>query len=404
MGTSFTVKLIAEADVADKDAILAEIEAELATINKRMSTYDPDSELSRWNAARTTDWFAVSAETAAVVNHALRIGRLTDGAFDVTLDPLIRLWQFGPGAKNLATAEDNKIVPPHADIAKTLRLVGFTQIETRSDPPAVRKKLAEMQIDLSGIAKGYAVDRVAAVLERHGYRNYMVEIGGEVRTSGHNLAGRLWRIGIETPTSGIRKIESVVSMGKGGIGLGAMATSGDYRNYFERDGVRYSHLLDPRFGRPITHRLASVTVLAETCAEADALATGLVVLGPDAGFELAQSQGIAAAFIVRVDDGFEQKRTSHWPADDVPDKTEETAGQGSVITTYVAAFLVLAALMLALSIGPILRKRKMQCSCKTASQIMNATDPRREKSEPAHPKSSPLLPILPDDADEIRRQ
>ena len=399
MGTSFTVKLIADADADGKDAVLAEIEAALAAINAQMSTYDPDSELSRWNAARTSDWIPVSAEMVAVVCEAVRIGGLTEGAFDVTLDPLVRLWQFGPGELGSITSEETKTVPSQEDIEKKLRLVGYSKIHARLDPPSVRKELAEMQVDLSGIAKGFGVDRVAAVLQRHDYHNYMVEIGGEVRTSGHNLAGRPWKIGIESPTSGIRKIDSVVT-----LGTCSMATSGDYRNYFEQDGVRYSHLLDPRSGRPITHRLASVTVLAETCAEADALATGLMVLGPKAGFDLAQSHDMAAAFVVRTGDGFEQKRTSHWPRE-VQSQSDEPAksGRAATIMSFVAAFFVFAAVMLAFSIGPILRKRKMQCSCKTARQIMNATDPSRKKPETAHPQSSPLLPILPEDGDEIRR-
>ena len=404
MGTSFTVKLVADPEAIDADAILAEIEETLDAVNARMSTYDGDSELSRWNAAPTTDWFAVSAETAAVVAEALRIGRVTEGAFDVTLDPLVRLWQFGPDAINSATPRENKKIPRQEDIEKALRLVGFSQIESRADPPAVRKGRPDMRVDLSGIAKGHGVDRMARVLQRRGFGDYMVEIGGEIRTAGHNRSGRPWQIGIESPTSHSRAIESVVA-----LGTRSMATSGDYRNYFERHGVRYSHLLDPRNGRPLRHRLASVTVLAETCAEADALATGLMVLGPAAAYDLAQSRhmqsrGIAASFIVRADDGFEQKRTSNWPAADASDKSEAAPAGTSIITAFVAAFIVLAATMLALSIGPIIRKRKMQCSCKTAQQIMDATDPRQKKPQPTHPQSSPLLPILPNDADEVRRQ
>ena len=317
----------------------------------------------------------------------------------MTLDPLVRLWQFGPRANESTTPKETKRIPDDEEINTALRLVGFSQIESRADPPAVRKGRAQMRVDLSGIAKGHGVDRVARLLEGHGFGNYMVEIGGEIRTAGHNLAGEPWRIGIESPTSAARAIDSVVAMG-----TRSMATSGGYRNYFELGGVRYSHLLDPRNGRPITHRLASVTVLAATCAEADALATGLMVLGPEAGYDLAQSQGIAAAFIVRGDDGFVQKHTSHWPDDEASETSEEPPRGTTMITAFVAAFIVLAAAMLALSIGPIIRKRKMQCSCKTARQIMDATDPRRKKPEPTHPKSSPLLPILPDDWDEIQRR
>lgn len=406
MGTNYTVKIVTDSsNTTENSATRDEIQQTLDAVNACMSTYDRNSELSRWNASQTTDWFPVSAETAAVVAEAVRIGRLTDGTFDVTLAPLVRLWQFGPQPSDATTIpRKTKTVPGDAEINKTLRLVGFSKIESRDNPPAVRKQRAEMQVDLSGIAKGYGVDRVAQVLERRGLSNYMVEIGGEIRTAGHNLAGEPWRIGIELPTPDARTIDSVVA-----LGTRSLATSGDYRNYFEQDGVRYSHLLDPRNGRPITHRLASVTVLAETCAEADALATAFMVLGTEAGFGLAQSpeirsQGIAAAFIIRTDDGFEQIRTSNWPVDDAPDISDAARTGTSIITAFVATFIVLAAVMLALAIGPIIRKRKMQCSCKTAQQIMDATDPRRKITEPVNPKSSPLLPILPHDPEEIRRR
>ncbi|MBN2293016.1 MAG: FAD:protein FMN transferase [Pirellulales bacterium] len=401
MGTSYTVKLVTDSHSIDNAEIREEIRKTLDEINARMSTYDPDSELSRWNDAETTDWFPVSEETAAVTAEAIRIGRVTEGAFDVTLDPLVRLWQFGPRDSNLATEKDTDRIPNNEEIKDTLQLVGFSQIESRTNPPAVRKRKARIRVDLSGIAKGYGVDRMAELLKHRGFENYMVEIGGEIRASGHNLAGRPWRIGIESPKSGTREIDSIVD-----LGTRAMATSGDYRNYFEKDGVRYSHLLDPRNGRPISHRLASVTVLAETCAEADALATGLMVLGPDTGFDLArspdfESRGIAAAFIVRNDDGFVQKKTANWPLADIAEKTEPASTGASMITAFLAALIVLAAAMLALSIGPIIRKRKMQCSCKTARQIMKATDPRHKKPHSSNPKTSPLLPILPNDSDDL---
>ena len=313
MGTTYTVKVITDGRPPDKNAIGSALKRSLAAVNKQMSTYDPDSELSRWNTSQSTDWFEVSADTAAVVAEAVRIGRLSRGAFDVTVDPLVRLWNFGPADSKNASA-DGKVskqtnkIPDDEKIEDALRRVGYSKIESRSNPPAVRKQIAEMHVDLSGIAKGYAVDRLARLLESRGFHDYMVEVGGEIRTAGHNLAGVGWQIAVEAPVAGRRKIDFVIPLENR-----AMATSGDYRNYFEKDSVRYSHLIDPRTGRPIRHRLASVTVLSDTCAEADAFATGLMVLGPDEGYKLAESLGLAAAFIVKTDVGFEQKRTSNWP-------------------------------------------------------------------------------------------
>ena len=187
---------------------------------------------------------------------------------------------------------------------------GYEKLEYRLDPPALRKLHPELTIDLSALAKGYGVDVLAEYLEEVGVQDYMVEIGGEIRARGTNPDGQVWRIGIEKPEpGGQRSVYEALPLEDLG-----MATSGDYRNYYELDGERLSHTIDPRTGRPITHKLASVTVLHEECAFADAYATALNVLGPERGYELAVSLKLPALFIVRVDDRFEEKATPAFQA------------------------------------------------------------------------------------------
>ncbi|NLE38533.1 MAG: FAD:protein FMN transferase, partial [Pirellulaceae bacterium] len=260
MGTTYTVKLVPPVrDATTAEAIHEAVKDELDAVDSRMSTYRDDSELSRFNASSSTDWFAVSSETAQVVHEAIEIGRISGGALDVTIEPLVRLWNFGPGAS------ENEGVPSDDQIEEARRSTGLHLLDARLDPPAIRKDRPEVHVDLSSIAKGYAVDRVADLLDRvadlldrRGHDNYMVEVGGEVRSRGLNRQGRPWQIAIERPIGGAREIQSVLP-----LGTRAMATSGDYRNYFEKDGRRYSHLIDPRTGRPIAHGLVSATVLAD---------------------------------------------------------------------------------------------------------------------------------------------
>ena len=302
MGTTYSVKLAAAPDGTGAAALQAEIDAALATVNRQMSTYDPDSELSRFNASGSTDWFPVSGATAKVVAEALSVSRESDGAFDATVMPLVNLWSFGPEARPDA-------VPTDAEIADRKAFVGADKVEVRTDPPALRKAAAGASCDLSAIAKGYGVDVVAELLDRRGLSGYMVEIGGEVRTKGRRADGRGWRIGIERPLTGERAVERVVELSGE-----SLATSGDYRNWFEAGGVRYSHTIDPRTGRPIGHGLASVSVVADDCMTADATATAVMVLGPDAGYDWLVGRGAAALLIVRDGAGFAERPTPAFTA------------------------------------------------------------------------------------------
>lgn len=291
MGTSYSVQVVDPPPALDQTALAGDIEARLDRINALMSTYRPDSELSRFNAGESEDWFSVSPELVAVVLAAQGVSRASDGAFDVTVGPLVNLWGFGPSP----TAE---ALPAGSEIQAALARVGWQHLRVRAQPPALNKARAGLEVDLSAIAKGYAVDQLAALLKSQGIADYLVEIGGELRARGLNGRGLPWQIAIERPEAGRRAVFRVVALRDQG-----MATSGDYRNFVEIDGVHYSHTIDPKTGRPVGHRLASVTVIAESTMRADAWATALLVLGPERGLALAERQGLAALFIEHADPG-----------------------------------------------------------------------------------------------------
>lgn len=297
MGTTFTVKVVAPLLSAErKRALQRRIEAELEAVNTKMSTFLEDSELSRFNRFTETAPFAVSPETFEVFRIAREVSELSGGAFDVTVLPLVNAWGFGP--------EKTGAAPTDAEIARLRERIGYLKVDLK-ESGWLRKSSPLVTCDLSAIAAGYAVDRVAAALEREGFTRFMIEVGGEVRTGGLNDAGEPWRIGIERPDAEGSALQRVVPLSGA-----AMATSGDYRNYREVDGQRISHTIDPRTGRPITHRLASVSVMEKLCARADALATALNVLGPDEGYALALKQDLAALFLIREENGVFRERAT----------------------------------------------------------------------------------------------
>ena len=273
------------------------MEARLDEVNAAMSTYLSTSEVSRFNNHDGSGWFPVSTATARVVIEAQRVSSLTDSAFDITVSPLVNLWGFGPGACSGRV--------PSAEKISTLReRCGYDKLSVRLDPPAVQKHATKVQIDLSAIAKGYAVDTVAEHLRSLAVESYLVNVGGEMRAAGEKAPGVPWRAGIETPVSIGRSVYRTLRLEDR-----ALATSGDYRNFFVSGGKRYSHTIDPRTGRPVTHALASVSVLVETCMEADALATALLVLGPEAGYHLAERLKLPVLFIVRGPQGLAPRAT-----------------------------------------------------------------------------------------------
>lgn len=284
MGSTYNVKL----DAAGKDPALLStlVQAALDDIDGRMSLFRDDSELSAFNRADAGVPFAMTDDFAAVMAAAVDVSRWSGGAFDVTVAPLVETWGFG--------TRKSRTVPAAAALADERRRVDWRSLVLDESRRSVTKRHAGLQADLGGIAKGYGVDRVAAALDARGVGHYMIEAGGEVRTRGVNAVSEPWRIGIEEPDVMPQRARWAVPLsGK------AMATSGDYRNYFIQDGRRYSHEIDPATGVPIQHRLCSVTVVADDCMHADALATALIVLGPDKGRALAERSSVAAQFIER---------------------------------------------------------------------------------------------------------
>ena len=286
MGTGYSIVAVDHSRKIDKAELQAAIDTALAQVNTQMSNWDASSEISRFNAAATGDSIAVSPELAHVMQAAADVHDASAGAFDVTVGALIDLWGFGADG----TRTD---MPADADIAHAMACCGQAQsVELRGN--ALHKLNGEAEIYLSSIGKGFGVDQVARTLRDFGLSDYMVEIGGDLYTAGRNPDGQPWQIGIETPQSFDRGVMKVVGLSDLG-----MATSGDYRNYFDVDGARYSHIIDATTGRPVTHDTTSVTVLTENAMLADAWATALLVLGRDKGLAIADEHGIAALFIDR---------------------------------------------------------------------------------------------------------
>lgn len=285
-GTTWHVRLVAQRGPPAPAALASEIRSVLDAVDAHMSTWRDDSEISRFNASRSTGWYSVAPETARAVREALEVHRLSGHAFDPTVAPLVALWGFG------ATGSSRRLPPAAAEIRAVLPRVDAGKLRVRDDPPALRKVRSDLSLDLSGVGKGYAVDAVARRLEALGLRQFLVEVGGELRGRGEGPMGGPWRVGIERPEPGAGAIGWVVALADA-----SLATSGDYRRFFEWEGRRRSHVIDPRSGRPVEHDLVSVSVLAAQAARADAWATALLVLGPEAGWRVAEREGLAVLFV-----------------------------------------------------------------------------------------------------------
>ena len=361
MGTSFNIKIFDPPEFKDDAAFL--VDQLLRKVNDQMSTYLKNSEISRFNRSESTDWFPVSEELATVVAFSQVVAEKTDGAFDVTVGPLVNAWNFGPD-------RSKRIVPEAEVIASLQESVGFGKLSVRMNPPALRKSVAGLGIDLSAVAKGYAVDQVVELLNAQGAENVFVEIGGEVSVSG-DKAGQWWKVGIQMPDAATDSVLIAHSLNVGGGNDRSMATSGDYRNYFEVDGTRYSHTIDPRTGMPIEHPLASVTVVSETCMAADAWATALNVLGPEQALQVAKAEGLDVLLVARDDaeaSGYKLTgngaltqyiTTGDSPADGVvPDEQ----GNGR-FTMFVVTAVAFALLLFAMSVGVLFGQRSISGSC-----------------------------------------
>jgi FAD:protein FMN transferase len=290
MGSTWSVRLAgARLDDRLAEAARAAVAAALQGVVARMSTYDATSEVGRFNRHAATTPLAMSADTLAVLARAQQVSRLSGGAFDATVAPLVAAWGFGAGASARGAA------PAAAELAAP---VGWQQLTLDATQGRVAKAAPALQLDLSGIAKGHAVDLAALALEGLGIAHYMVEAGGEIRTRGHNAQGRPWQIAVERPDAWPQQAYRVVPLS----GL-AMATSGDYRSFYLQGDQRIHHEIDPATRAPARHGLASVTVVHPECMAADAWATALFVRGPAQGLALAQAQQLAALFIVRQPGG-----------------------------------------------------------------------------------------------------
>jgi thiamine biosynthesis lipoprotein len=292
MGTTYSIEVARRPAAVGREQLQATIDEVLAETGRHLSTYDAASEISRFNAAATTEAVEVSEPLGSVVAIANEVSVASGGAFDITVGPLVRAWGFAEAGAGVVTAPDAQ------QLARLRAEVGYDKLQLQKDRRALRKAVAGLQLDVNGIAPGYAVDRIAERFEALGVNNYLIELGGEVRAHGRSPAGRPWRVAIEAPLAGERKPYAVVELD----GLGA-STSGDYRDFRMVGGRRVSHTIDPRTGAPVTHGLASVCVVDKSTARADAFSTALMVLGPQEGMQLATRLGLAALFIVRSADG-----------------------------------------------------------------------------------------------------
>lgn len=293
MGTTYHIKVVAPS-LEDMAGLQVKIDQRLEQINQSMSTFRPDSEISRFNALTAIKTpFKVSPDFLRVMLSAREIYHLTGGAWDGTVNPLVNLWGFGHSGPL-------QHLPPEEAVKKALGEVGFDQIVV--DPTGTLSKThPHVSVDLASIAKGYGVDQVAVLLHNNGYKNFLVEIGGEVYAAGQRHDGKSWHVGINQPKrdAPLDAVYGVVTLRNA-----AMATSGDYRNFYQLQGHAYSHIIDPRTGHPIQNGVVSASVVADNCTLADGLATAMMVMGPVQGLDLLnQLEGIEGLVVVRKPDG-----------------------------------------------------------------------------------------------------
>jgi thiamine biosynthesis lipoprotein len=302
MGSTYSVKVVTgRAGLADAADLDRQIRADLARITALMSTWDAGSELSRFNRFTGSDPFPLSPETFEVFRWSRDIAAETGGALDVTVGPLVDAWGFGPSGRRAR-------FPTDAEIARLRQAVGMHLLELDEAAMTVRKRRPEVACDFSALAPGYAVDRLSTRLVDRGIKDFLVDVASELRVQGRNEKGERWQVAIERPDEAGQIGERIVRLSDA-----AIATSGDYRNVVEIDGVQATHILDPRTGRPIGSHLASVTVMDRLSVRADAFATALMVLGPDDGLALAERLNLAAMFLVREGtDGFLERTTTRF--------------------------------------------------------------------------------------------
>jgi len=300
MGTQYHISWVSDkrnslAIDSEKKDIQQRVDTLLVAINKSMSTYDSQSELSLINHRYNSEWQTISDGLYQVLKMAKQVNAQSAKAFDITVGPLVNLWGFGPD-------KTHDHIPESEKIQKLLTEIGSDALALRQHEEVFQLRLsAPRYMDLSAIAKGYAVDVLGDLLQGQGIEDYLIEVGGEIIAHGMKPKNQFWRIAIEAPNDEGRSVQIIIPLSSMGI-----ATSGDYRNFFEQDGRRFSHTIDGRTGYPVEHELASVSVLHPSVALADAWATALTVVGAEKGLLLAEEFNLAAYFIVRTDNGYQQ--------------------------------------------------------------------------------------------------
>lgn len=344
-------RVVVNEEVPGQERVQAGIQEQLDQINQLMSTYIEDSDVSKVNNSPANEWVAVDSLTVKVVQKSLELGKLTDGAFDITVGPAVKRWKFGP---------DSEVVrfPNDAEVAELLGSVGIDNVEVRESPPAIRKRNDETEIDLSAIAKGFAVDQVASWLESESFQNFMVEVGGEVVVRGEGPKGK-WRIGIERPDVHGQAVAAVLELEDT-----AVATSGDYRNVRLYNGKRISHTIDPKTCRPVSDPPASCSVIASDCMTADAIATAVMVMGAEKGIEFCKRNSFGLNVYQRnsTDEKIKSLKTDDFPIRS-DGSSSGNSSERSILPAFVSTLVVFLLVIVGMAVGAIFNNRPITGSC-----------------------------------------
>lgn len=302
-GTTYHLKAVTRGVVVDRKQLQADVEAVFRLVDEQLSNWREDSVISRFNRQKTTDWQPVTPSIVQLIAVAQDIHAKTQGCYDLTVKPLFELWGF---------TRHEQTVPDASAIRAVMTHVGMDKLELDAANHRLRKQDPELQVSLDSIAQGYTVAVLAQALENRGITDYLAEVGGEMKVRGSKADGTPWRVAIEKPTPMAREVQRILELHEAsGV---AVMTSGTYRDFFEAGGQRYSHILDPRTGRPVTHRLLSTTVLDENPTLADAWSTALLCVGEVEGARLAESEGLKALFIYGEDGQLRESMSSHFSA------------------------------------------------------------------------------------------